>query len=189
MKLGYIRVSTAEQNYERQLNNLEQYGIDKYFTEKVSAKDANRPELQNLIDWARDGDSIYVDDFSRLARNTRDLLEIVERLEAKGVQLISNKERLDTSTPTGKLMLTVMGAIATFERTIMLERQKEGVAIAKTAGKYKGRQAIQVRNVAEHYGRYMRREITKPKLAAELGISRNTLDRLFNEYTSKETLN
>ena len=138
MKLAYIRVSTVEQNEARQLEAMRSYGIEKYFTEKVSAKDTNRPKLKELLEFAREGDTIHIHDFSRLARSTKDLLEIVELLNAKGVHLISNKENIDTSTPTGKLMLTMIGAIAEFERQNMLDRQREGIAIAKKNGKYKG---------------------------------------------------
>lgn len=169
---------------DRQYNNLNQYGIDKYFEEKISGSTTKRLELNNMIDYARDGDTIYVDDFSRLARNTRDLLEIVETLEAKGVQIVSHKEKLDTATPQGRLMLSVMGAIAEFERMTLLERQREGIRAAKLAGKYIGGQRKQVPNIANQYARYMAREVSKPQLARELGISRPTLDRLFREHAT-----
>ena len=140
--IAYVRVSTIEQNEQRQIEGLNKYHIDKWFTEKVSAKDTNRPQLKLMLDYAREGDTIYIHDFSRLARSTKDLLEIVEGLNAKGVHLVSNKENIDTSTPTGKLMLTMIGAIAEFERQNLLDRQAEGIAIAKREGKYKGRKAI-----------------------------------------------
>ena len=127
MNVAYVRVSTAEQNEDRQIEALQKYNIEKWFTEKVSAKDVNRPELQNMIDFVRSGDTVYVHDFSRLARNTMDLLEITENLKNKDVKLISNKENFDTSTPTGKFMLTTIGAIAEFERSLILERQREGI--------------------------------------------------------------
>ena len=129
--LGYVRVSTMEQNEERQIEGLKKHNIDKWFIEKVSAKDTNRPQLQALLDYAREGDIIFIHDLSRIARNTKDLLEIVELLQSKGINLFSNKETIDTSTPTGKLMLTMIGAIAEFERTNLLDRQREGIAIAK----------------------------------------------------------
>lgn len=129
--LGYVRVSTAEQNDARQRGALEKYNIDKWFEEKVSGKDTNRKKLQAMIDYCREGDTIYVHDFSRLARSTKDLLEIVELLQSKGVNLVSDKENLDTNTATGKLMLTMIAAIAEFERQNLLERQREGIAIAK----------------------------------------------------------
>ena len=111
MQLAYIRVSTEEQNEQRQIEAMAGYGIEKWFTEKVSAKDTRRPKLQELLEFAREGDTVHIHDFSRLARSTKDLLEIVELLTGKGVTLVSNKERIDTSTPTGKLMLTMIGAI------------------------------------------------------------------------------
>lgn len=180
---GYIRVSTAEQNDARQRENLKNYAIDKWFTEKISAKDTNRPQLQALLEFAREGDTIYIHDFSRIARSTKDLLAIVEQLNAKGVHLVSSKESIDSSTPTGKLMLTMIGAINEFERTNLLERQKEGIALAKKQSKYKGRKAVQIPDFPMHYQRYMRREISKSQLARELKISRPTLDRLIREQT------
>lgn len=139
MKIAYVRVSTAEQNEARQVEALKKYGIEKWFVEKVSAKDTNRPQLQQMLGFARSGDTIYVHDFTRLARSTKDLLYIVELLKEKEVHLVSNKESIDTSTPTGKLMLTFLAGIAEFERENLLERQREGIAIAKRKGVYKGR--------------------------------------------------
>ena len=186
MKVAYVRVSTVEQNEDRQLDGLSKYGIERWFTEKISGKNANRPELQNLLDFVREGDTVYVHDFSRLARSTKDLLDIVEKLNAKGVHLVSNKENVDSSTPTGKLMLTMIGAIAEFERLNMLERQREGIAIKKAQDKhlppdqrtYKGRKAIDIPDFETHYERYKNREISKAGLARELNISRPTLDKL-----------
>lgn len=186
MELAYIRVSTVEQNEARQIEAMEKYHIEKWFVEKVSAKDTNRPKLQELLDFARDGDTIHIHDFSRLARSTKDLLDIVEQLNAKGVTLVSNKENVDTSTPTGKLMLTMIGAINEFERTNLLERQREGIAIAKRNGVYKGRKEIKIDNFGEHYNRYITRQITKSALARELRISRPTLDKLIAEYQAAQ---
>ena len=182
MKVAYVRVSTAEQNEQRQIEALEKHNIEKWFTEKVSGKDTNRPELQAMLDYVREGDTVYIHDFSRLARSTKDLLDIVEQLTKKNVHLVSNKESIDTSTPQGKLMLTMIAAIYEFERTNMLERQKEGVAIAKKNGKYKGRKSITIPDFDKYYARYMNREVSKSKLAEELNISRPTLDRLIKEY-------
>ena len=185
--LAYVRVSTIEQNEERQLIALERYNPDKIFKEKVSAKDTNRPELQRLLEFAREGDTIVVHDFSRLARNTRDLLDITEQLKRKGVTLISNKENIDTSTPTGKLMLTMIGAIAEFERQNLLDRQREGIAIAKEKGVYKGRKPIEIddNKFTELYNKYMSRGISKVDMAKELGVSRPTLDRMITKYQEK----
>ena len=183
MKVAYVRVSSVDQNEARQIEGLEKFGIEKWFTEKISGKDTNRPQLQSMLDFVREGDTVYIHDFSRLARSTKDLLDIVEKLNAKGVHLVSNKENIDSSTPTGKLMLTMIGAIAEFERQNLLERQREGIAIAKREGKFKGGQVKrideEVFNAA--YSRYKLRKITKKDLAAELGVSRPTLDKLLKE--------
>lgn len=131
MNVAYVRVSTVEQNEARQIEALKPHGIDKWFTEKISGKNTQRPQLQAMLDFVREGDTVFIHDFSRLARSTKDLLTLVEQLQNKGVHLISNKENLDTSTPTGKLMLTMIAAINEFERANTLERQREGIAIAK----------------------------------------------------------
>lgn len=188
MKVAYVRVSTFEQNEARQIEALEKHGIEKWFTEKISGKDTNRPELQNMLDYVREGDTVYIHDFSRLARSTKDLLDIVETLNSKGVHIVSNKENVDSSTPTGKLMLTMIAAIYQFERENILERQAEGIAIAKREGKYKGRKAIEIEdtNFKELYQKYLTRELTKVELAKQLNVSRPTLDRMINEYKDKE---
>ena len=182
MKIGYIRVSTVEQNEARQMVTMEKYEVEKIFSEKVSAKDTNREQLQLMLDFVREGDTVYIHDFSRLARSTKDLLEIVEYLNNKKVHLVSAKENIDSSTPTGKLMLTMIGAINEFERTNLLERQREGIAIAKQQGKYKGRKEVKINNFEYHYNRYLNREVNKSQLAKELNISRPTLDKLIKEY-------
>lgn len=190
--LAYVRVSTIEQNEERQREGLEPHRIDKWYTEKVSAKDANRPQLLALLDWVREGDTIYVHDFSRLARNTEDLLMIVKFLKKKRVRLISNKENIDTQTPVGKMFLTILAAIYEFERENMLDRQREGIAIAKKNDegkkreerKYKGRQPFEERKKFDRalfdklYEQYRVREITKTDFAKKIGCCRTTLDKL-----------
>ena len=183
MKVAYVRVSTVEQNEARQIEALEKHGIEKWFTEKVSGKNTtDRPELQNMLDYVREGDTVYTHDFSRLARSTRDLLDIVEKLNKKNVHLVSNKENIDTSTPSGKLMLTMIGAIAEFEHENMLERQREGIAIAKRAGVYKGRKPIRYDSEFKaQYERYLNRELNKTELARALKVSRPTLDKMIKE--------
>lgn len=182
MRLAYIRVSTIDQNEQRQIEAMQKYNIEKWFTEKISAKDTNRPKLRELLEFARQGDTIYIHDFSRLARSTKDLLDIVEQLNKKEIHLVSNKENIDTSTPTGKLMLTMIGAINEFERVNLLERQREGIAIAKREGKYKGGKRKNVTDFPNGYIQYKERKITKSALAVKLGISRPTLDKLILEY-------
>ena len=183
MKVAYVRVSTAEQNEARQIEALEKHGIEKWFTEKISGKNTNRPELQKMLEFVREGDTVYIHDFSRLARSTKDLLEIVEMLNNKGVSLVSNKENIDSSTPTGKLMLTMIGAIAEFERQNLLERQREGIEIAKREGKFKGGQVKKIDDsvFSKCYEAYKAREINKKQMAEKLGISRPTLDKLLKD--------
>lgn len=184
--IAYVRVSTVEQHEDRQCEGLKKYSIDKWFIEKVSGKNTDRPQLKAMLDYIREGDTLYVHDFSRLARSTKDLLDLVETLNSKGVALVSNKENLDSRTPTGKLMLTMIGAINEFERTNLLERQREGIAIAKEKGVYKGRKPVSVSKEVfnEQYARYQKREINKGELAKILNVSRPTLDKLIVEYTA-----
>lgn len=181
-KIAYVRVSTQEQNEARQREALAAHGIDKWFIEKASGKNTDRPEFQRMMDWVREGDTIYIHDLSRIARSTLDLLNLLNVLTDKGVAVVSDKENIDTGTATGKLIITVIAAINEFERANLLERQREGISIAKRQRKYKGRQPVTAPDLPRHYDRYMRREVSKAALARELGISRPTLDRLFSEY-------
>lgn len=183
--VGYLRTSTEEQNDERQQEGLlANFKIDKWYAEKLSAKDANRPQLLALLEYIRDGDTVYVHDFSRLARNTKDLLLIVEYIEKVGARLVSNKERIDTQTTVGKLFLTVLAAIYEFERQNMLDRQREGIDIAKRKGVYKGRQHFWQRKsfdkaqFEELYQAYLNRKISKSGFAKQIGASRPTLEKL-----------
>lgn len=183
MNIAYIRVSTVEQNEGRQIEGLKNYNIDKTFIEKVSAKDTNRPQLKAMLEFAREGDTIFILDFSRLARSTKDLLEIVEMLQHKKINLISVKEKLDTSTPTGKLMLTMIGAINEFERANLLERQREGIALAKKEGKFKGRKPIGFPDNWETiYNKWKNREVSSNNAMEQLGLKRNTFYKLVKEY-------
>lgn len=187
MNIAYVRVSTVEQNEGRQVEGLSKFKINKWFKEKVSGKDTNRPKLQAMLEFAREGDTIYVWDFSRLARSTKDLLELVELMQEKGIHLKSIKENLDTSTPTGKLMLTMIGAINEFERQNLLERQKEGIALAKKEGKYKGRKKIDYpENWEEIYNQWKNREITGTKAMELLNLKRNTFYKLLKEYEENQ---
>lgn len=181
-KIAYVRVSTVDQNEARQIEALTPYGIEKWFKEKVSAKDTNRVQLQSMLEYAREGDTVYVMDFSRLARSTKDLLDIVEMLTAKGITLKSIKENMDTSTPAGKLMLTMIGAINEFERANILERQREGIAIAKREGSYKGRKQIEKpKSWGDIYAKWKNRGITAKEAMDTLGLKRNTFYKLVKE--------
>ncbi len=186
--IAYIRVSTAEQNEARQKEALQKYNIDRWFIEKASGKDLNRPKLQEMLEYIREDDVVYVEEFSRLGRSTADLLATVQKIENAGARCVSLKEQFDTTTPAGRLQMTMMAAIAEFERDMILERQREGIAIAKAAGKYKGRKEITVPNIGDYYEKYMSRQGTKVSIAAELGISRTTLDKLFRKYRKEHDL-
>ena len=187
--IAYIRVSTVEQNEARQKEALQPYNIDKWFIEKASGKDTKRPKLQELLEYIREDDTVYVEEFSRLGRSTADLLSIVQQIEDSGAKFVSLKENFDTKTPAGRLQMTMMAAIAEFERAMILERQREGIEIAKRAGKYKGRKKINVPNIGEYYRIYMTRQATKTMIAAKLGVSRTTLDKLFKEYEDNSNAN
>lgn len=130
--IAYIRVSTKDQNTARQYALFKERGIriDKYFDEKLSGKDMSRPELKKLLNYIREGDVIYIESISRLARNTKDFLNLVDYITKKGCDLISLKESIDTKTPTGKFMLSVFSALYQMERETILERQREGIAVA-----------------------------------------------------------
>ena len=178
MNIGYVRVSTLEQHEDRQIIELkERANVERVFHDKLSGKDTNRPELQKMIDFAREGDTIYVSEFSRLARSTKDLLDIVQKLRDKGVQVISLKENFDTTTPAGELAMTLFAAIATFERKIMLERQREGIAVAKAKGVYRGRkQKPKPKDWEDLVKRYQRRDIRSvAELTRVCGCSRSTI--------------
>ena len=136
MKIGYIRVCTEEQNTARQEVLLRELDVDELFIDKASGKNADRPELTRMMNYVRRGDTVIVESISRFARN---LLDLVERLTEKQVEFVSRKEAIDTTTPTGKFMLTVFAAVAELEREYILQRQREGIAIAKEQGKYTGR--------------------------------------------------
>lgn len=185
-KVGYIRVSSIEQNTESQKSLLGNVGMDKVFEEKLSGKNTDRPQLQAMLNYVREGDTVYVKDLSRLARNTKDLLDIVEYLNNKGVGLFSIKENIDTSTNFGKLMLTFLGAIYEFERANLLERQRDGIAVAKKQGKYKGRKKVpKPANFKEVYKKWLNRQITSISAIRELNIS----EYAFYKFVREENAN
>lgn len=163
--IAYVRVSTTDQNEARQNEALDKYNIDKWYIEKITGKDTNRPKLIEMLDFIREDDTVYVEEFSRLGRSTQDLLDIVQHIENKGAKFISIKENFDTKTPAGRLQMTMMAAIAEFERSMILERQREGIAIAKKEGKYKGRKKIKRTDIDIHYDRYMSRKASKTQIA------------------------
>ena len=177
MKIGYIRVSTQEQNTIRQEVLMEALGVDEVYIDRMSGKNTNRPELQKMMEYVRKGDTVIVESISRFARNTRDLLELVEQLTAKGVEFVSKKEAIDTTTPTGKFMLTVFGAVAELEREYILQRQREGIAIAKEQGKYKGRKPIVAPEFEQITAKWRSGAITAAEAMRTLHMSKTTFYR------------
>jgi len=185
MKVGYVRVSTAEQNTARQEVLMAELEVDKVFTDKASGKSRNeRAELDAMLEFVRSGDTVMVESISRIARNTRDLLSIVDSLKSKGVAFISKKESIDTNTPAGEFMLTVFGALSQLEREFMLERQREGIEIAKSEGKYKGRKPVTVdeKKFAEVCRRWKDGELTAVRAMSILGLKRSTFYRRVRDY-------
>lgn len=176
--IGYARTSTLDQTYglHAQLHELEAAGCEKVFKEQLSSVDKERPELTRALDYAREGDVFIVTKLDRLARSMADLVRIKDALERKGVTLKILNLNIDTSTPTGKLMLSLLGSIAEFERDIMLERQREGIARAKADGKYKGR-APTARRKADDVRRMKAEGKTAEQIVVELGISRSSVFR------------
>lgn len=173
--VGYARVSTTGQSLDTQLEALS--GCEKIFREKISGAKDDRQELQALLEFVREGDSVQVTKLDRLARNTRHLLEISEFLQSKGVALNILNIGINTATPTGKLMLTMIGAIATFEREMMLERQAEGIAMAKLKGKYKGRKAT-ARGKSQEVIEMVEKGMSKPEISRQLGIGVTSIYRI-----------
>lgn len=187
MKIGYVRVSTLEQNTARQEVLMEELGVERIYIDKTSGKSKDRPALDEMMSFVREGDTVIVESISRFARNTKDLLQLIEKLTEKKVEFISKKEAIDTTTPTGRFMLTVFGAMAQLEREQILQRQAEGIAIAKAEGRYKGRKPIGIdEKLFEEQYKAWKNGDTAPKfMAKKLGISRATLYRRIDDYEEK----
>lgn len=187
MKVGYIRVSTSEQNTLRQEILMEQLGVDKVYIEKCSGKNTNRPQLEKMMAFVREGDTVVVEAISRFARNTRDLLMLIDELNSRGVGFESQKEKIDTATETGKFMLTVFGAVAELERGYLLNRQKEGIDALKAQGGYKGRVPIGVDKDAfkQEYTLWKEGKITARTAMSHLGLKPNTFYRRVKEYETE----
>lgn len=183
MRVGYIRVSTREQNTIRQEKFMAELMVEEVFIDKISGKNMDRPELKRMLDFIRKGDIVIVESISRFARNTRDLLELIDILTKKEVSFISLKENIDTTTPTGKFMLTIFAAVAELEREYILQRQREGIEIAKQQGKYAGRKPIILTNSSSIISNWKNGKITASKAAKLMGISRSTFYRKLRQNT------
>jgi DNA invertase Pin-like site-specific DNA recombinase len=178
--VGYARVSTVDQNLTAQLEQLTAAGCDRIYQEKVSGVQRDRPELVAMLDYVREGDVVICCKLDRIARSTRHLLEIVEGLEKKGAAFQVLNIHLDTTTPTGKLMLTMLAAVAMFEREMMLERQAEGIKVAKEEGRYKGRKPTAM-GKAEQALQLLEQGLTKQAVADKLGIGIASVYRIVKE--------
>ena len=176
MRIGYVRVSTVEQNEQRQIEALQRENVEKFYIDKKSGKNTDREGFQDMMNFVREGDLIVVESISRIARNTKDLLNIIEDLEKKKVGFVSLKEAIDTGTPQGRFVLTIFGALAELERSSIRQRQAEGIEIAKRSGKFKGRAPIKIdegrfREVCKHW---RGGEITARRAMTLLGLKPNT---------------
>ncbi|MDE5618913.1 MAG: recombinase family protein [Ruminococcus sp.] len=183
-KIGYIRVSIERQETARQQEIMCEYQVDRIFSEKLSGAIADRPQLKAILDYVREGDTLYVESISRLGRSTRDLLNIIDTLNNKGVTLISHKESIDTDTPTGKFMLTVFAALSQLEREQLKQRQREGIEIAKAQGKYTGRKPIPIDwdRFGKLYWEWKAKNITGRDFMRRMELSANTFYRRVREY-------
>ena len=177
LKIGYIRVSTQEQNTIRQEVLMESLGVDQIYIDHMSGKNTDRPELKKMMEFVRQGDTVIVESISRFARNTKDLLELVEQLTSKGVEFVSQKEAIDTSTPAGKFMLTIFAAVSELERDYLLQRQREGIDQAKVQGKYTGRRSKELPEFDGVIAKWKNDEITAVTAMKKLGVSKSTFYR------------
>ncbi len=182
-KIGYTRVSTEHQETARQQEIMCGYQVDRIFSEKLSGANADRPQLRAMLDYVRDGDTLYIESISRLGRSTKDLLNIIDTLTEKGITLVSHKEKIDTDTPSGKFMLTVFAALSQLEREQLKQRQREDIEIAKTQGKYTGRKPIEIdwTRFGQLYGEWKSKSITGRDFMRRMGLSDNTFYRRVRE--------
>lgn len=182
MKIGYARVSTQEQNLDRQIDNLTAYGCEKIYKEKITGTKADRPEYKAMLNALRPGDVLVADSFSRLSRSTKDLLELVESLNKSGIYLVSLKENLDTTTATGKLMLTMLSALSQFERDLIAERTIDGLKAARARGRKGGRPAAgSDKDKAQALAMYDANAMTNKEIAEKFNVSTATLSRWIRE--------
>ncbi len=183
-KIGYIIVSTKHQETARQQEIMCDYQVDRIFSEKLSGANGNRPQLRAMLEYVREGDTLYIESISRLGRSTKGLLNIIDTLTTKGVTLISHKEKIDTNSPSGKFMLTVFATLSQLEREQLKLRQREGIESAKAQGKYTGRKPIPIDwdKFGRLYGEWKSKHITGRDFMRRMGLTANTFYRRIREY-------
>ena len=192
MRVGYIRVSTTHQNTDRQEDSLEHMNVEKLFIEKASGKDRRRPQLKALMDFVQEGDVVVVHELSRMARSVVDLYDIAKELNEKGVSLESLKEDIDLTSATGKLTFGIMAVMAQFERDLLLERQREGIAAAKARGKRWGRENIygtDERQVHDVFTRYHAKKMSFDEASKALGMKKSTFYYRYNKWLDQQREN
>ncbi len=172
---GYARVSTEQQCLDRQLDMLKKYGVDKIYNEKMTGTKRNRPELEKLMERLTEGDTVVVESLSRLGRSTKDLIWLMETFNSKGVNLVSLKESIDTTSSTGKLLFTLMSALAQFERDVLADRTREGLAAAKARGRKGGRPPANSESVKRAVKLYRTGEYTAKEIYELTGVRKTTL--------------
>lgn len=186
MIIGYARVSTKEQKLDRQIDNLKARGCEKIYQEKMTGTKADRPEFQKMLDTLRRGDTLVADSFSRLSRSTKDLLALVDRLNTMGVNLVSIKEQLDTTTANGKLMLTMLSALSQFERDLIAERTIDGLKAARARGRKGGRpKAGDEKTKEQALVLYDSKKVTIAEIAKTANVSTATVNRWIREHKEK----
>ena len=185
MKIGYVRISPEEQNTSRQELMMKELNVEKVFIDKISGKNTERPQLKEMMSFVRTGDTVVVESISRFARNTKDLLSLVEELDKKNVAFVSKKEAIDTKTPAGKFMLTVFAAISELEVSYLQQRQSEGIAIAKAKGVYKGRKPITHPDFEKVVKIWRKGEITAVEAMRRLEMKSSTFYNKVKEYEKK----
>ncbi|RDW18777.1 recombinase family protein [Oceanobacillus chungangensis] len=190
IKIGYCRISSQSQNEARQIKALEEQNVEKIFLDKLSGKDTNRPKLQEMLNFIREGDVLIIESISRLARNTKDFLEIVNDLTDRGIEVVSLKENIDTSTPQGKFICTIFGALYELERDSIKQRQLEGIAIAKEKGVTFGRPSIQIdENFMREYKHWKVGKQTAVATYNKLDISRTSFYRKVKQIEGSPKMN
>ena len=185
MRIAYIRVSSIDQNEGRQVEAMKQFNIERSFIDKASGKDImNRPQLKELMNFAREGDIVYIMDWSRLSRSLSDLIKLIDFFDKKNVTVVSLKEQFDTNTPTGRLMMNLIGAFNQFERENIKARQKEGIELAKKKGVYTGRKPKQfdINYLNQVLGAVKSKQITVVRASEMLDVSRATVYSLMEKY-------